>query len=103
MVLQPTPQSSEEPVHKIMQEYTDTLYATQKESNLTTTMLQDIPIFDGQDSSKLKDWFIDIETAADIWTDSHMHMAKAKHMASPAHSSVRPPKQGSLGMKSKAS
>ena len=52
----------------------DTLCATHRESNLTTTMLQDIPIFDGQDSSKLDDWFMDIETAADILT----FLAKAK-------------------------
>ena len=55
----------------------DTLYATQRESNLTTTMLQDIPTFDGQDS-KLEDWLIDIETAGDILTESHTHLAKAE-------------------------
>ena len=33
----------------------DTLCATQRESNLTITMLQDIPTDDGQDSSKLED------------------------------------------------
>ena len=47
MTLQPAPQSSEEPVHKTMQAYTDTLHTTQRESNLTTTMLQDIPTFGG--------------------------------------------------------
>ena len=41
-------------------------------------MLQDIPTFDGQDSSKLKDWFMDIETAADILTESHTCLAEAK-------------------------
>ena len=41
-------------------------------------MLQDIPTFDGQDSSKLEDWFMDIETATDILTESHMHLAEAK-------------------------
>ena len=49
------PQFSEEPVHKTMQAYTDTLHTAQRESNLTTTMLQDIPIFDSQDSSKQED------------------------------------------------
>ena len=48
------PWSSEELVHKTMQAYTDTLHATQRESNLTKVMLQDIPTFDGQDSSKLE-------------------------------------------------
>ena len=69
MVLQPAPQSSEEPVHKTMEAYMDTLCTTQRESNLSTTMIQDIPTFDGQDSSHLEDWFIDIETIADILTE----------------------------------
>ena len=77
-MLQPAPQPSGEPVHKTTQVYTDTLCATQRESNLTTVMLQDIPTFDGQDSSKLEDWFMDIETTADILTESHTYLAKAK-------------------------
>ena len=78
MVLQQALQSSEEPVHKAMQAYTDTLHATQRESNLTTNMLQDIPAFDGQDSSKLEYWFMDIETAPYILTESCTCLAKAK-------------------------
>ena len=46
-----------------MQAYTDTLHTTQRESNLTMTMLQDIPAFDEQDSSKLEECFMDIEAA----------------------------------------
>ena len=65
-------------MHKTMQEYIDTLCATQRESNLTITMLYDIPTFDGQDSSKLEDWFMDIETVTYILTESHMHLAEAK-------------------------
>ena len=78
MMLQPAPQSSEEPVPKTMQAYTDTLCATQRESNLTTTMLQDIPTFDRQDSLELKDWFMDIETVADVLTESCTCLAKTK-------------------------
>ena len=55
MALQPVPQSSEEPVHKTMQAYAETLHATQRGSNLTTTMIQDILTLDGQDTSKLGD------------------------------------------------
>ena len=55
MTFQPAHQPSEEPVLKTTQVYTDTLHATQRESNLTTTMLQDISTFDGQESSKLED------------------------------------------------
>ena len=54
MALQTASQSNEEPVNKTMQAYTDNLCATQRESNLNTTMLQDIPTFDEQDSSKVK-------------------------------------------------
>ena len=78
MALWPAPQSSEEPVNKTIQVYMDTLHATQRESNLTTTMLQDIPTYDGQDSSKLEDWFMDIEKTTDILTESHTYLAKAK-------------------------
>ena len=49
-----------------------------RESNHTTTMLQDMPTFDGQASSKLKAWFMDIETTTDILTESHTHLAEAK-------------------------
>ena len=52
MALPKAPQSSEEPSAQTMQVYTDSLHATQRETNLTTNMLQDIPTFDGQDSSK---------------------------------------------------
>ena len=38
----------------------------------------DILIFDSQDSSKLEDWLMDIETATDILTESCMHLAEAK-------------------------
>ena len=61
-----------------MQAYMDTLHATQRESNLTTTMLQDIPTFDGLDSSKLEDWFMDIETTNDSLPKSCICLAKAK-------------------------
>ena len=65
-------------MHKTMQVYMDPLHATQRESNLTMTMLQDIPTFDGQDSSKLEDWLMDKETAAEILTESHTHLPEAK-------------------------
>ena len=74
----PTPNSNEELVHKSMQAYMDTLHATHREANLTMTMLQEIPTFDGQDSSKLEDWFTEIETNADILTESHTCLAEAK-------------------------
>ena len=77
MALQPLPQFSEEPVHKTMQAYTDPCRQHRK-SNLTTTMLHDIPTFDGKYFSKLEDWLMDMETTADILTESHTHLAKNK-------------------------
>ena len=74
----PTLLPNEEPMHKTMQAYTDTLHATQTEANLTMTLLQDISTFDGQDSSKLEDWFMDIETATDILTENCTCLAEAK-------------------------
>ena len=41
-------------------------------------MLQDVPIFDGKDFSKLEDWFVVIETATDILTQSWTCLAEAK-------------------------
>ena len=80
MMLQPhsTPQPNEEPMHTTIQAYTETLYATQREANLTTYLHQDIHTFNGQDSSKLQDWLMDLETATDIYTDSHTPLAEAK-------------------------
>ena len=48
------------------------------ESNVTTTMLQDIPTFDRHDYSKLEDWFMDKENATDIFTENHTCKAEAK-------------------------
>ena len=97
--LHPVPQPIEEPIHKTMQAYTDTLHTTQREANLTMTMLQDIPTFDGQDSSKLEYWFIDREISTDILTESHTQLAESKS----THSSMRPFKQENSGMKSRTS
>ena len=51
---------------------------TQRESNLTITMLQDIPTFDMKDSLNLEDRFMDIETTTDILTESHMCLTEAR-------------------------
>ena len=102
MALQPVPQPTEEPVHKTMQAYMDTLCTTQRESNLTTTMLHDIPTFHWQDSLKLEDWFMDLETTADILTESHSCLAKGKPHGL-THMLICKAKQESAGMKSKTS
>ena len=67
-----------EPFGEVISQYTDTLCTTQKQTNLTNLLLQDIAIFNGHDPTKLKEWLKDLETAADLTNESHAKLAKAK-------------------------
>ena len=58
--------------------YTDTLYTAQKQTYLTNTLLQDIAIFNEHNSTTLEEWLRDIETAADLTSESQGKLAKAK-------------------------
>ena len=40
--------------------------------------MQDIPAFNEHDSTKLEEWLIDIEMAADLTSESRARLAKAK-------------------------
>ena len=40
--------------------------------------MQDIPVFNKHDPTKLEDWLIDFETAADLTSESRAWLAKAK-------------------------
>ena len=51
---------------------------TKCQMNLTMSLFQDIPIFDGQGTTRLDDWLSDIKTAAAILKESHACLAKAK-------------------------
>ena len=51
-----------EPLDEVLQQYTDTLCTAQKKMSFVNTLLQDITIFNGNNSSQLEDWLIDIET-----------------------------------------
>ena len=42
------------------------LHTTQKQTNLTNSLLWDIAVFNEHDSTKLEEWLMDIETAADL-------------------------------------
>ena len=66
-----------EPSGEVVHQYTNTLCATQKQTNLTNSLLQDIAIFDEHDSTKLEEWLIDIETMADLTNESKAKLAKA--------------------------
>ena len=46
--------------------------------SFVNTILQDIAIFNSNDSSQLEDWFIDIETASDLTGKCRTMLAQAK-------------------------
>ena len=66
-----------EPIEEILQQYTNILCTAQKKASFVNTLLQDITIFNGNDSSQLEDWFIDIETASDLTGKSRTMVAQA--------------------------
>ena len=61
-----------------MRHYMNTLCSAQKQTNLTNSLLQDIPVFNGHDTTHLEDWLEDIETAADLTAESRTKLAQAK-------------------------
>ena len=67
-----------EPIEEILQQYTDTLCIAQKKTSYVNTLLQDIVIFNDNDSSQLEDWFIGIETASDLTGKGRSKLAQAK-------------------------
>ena len=56
----------------------NTVCYAQKQTNLTTSLLQDIPIFNGHDTTRLEDWLMDIKMTADVMTESRAKLAQAK-------------------------
>ena len=50
----------------------------QKKTSLESSLLQDIPILNGNDSSQLEDWLTDIETASKLTSESRIKLAQAK-------------------------
>ena len=49
------PSAPPEPLDEVLQQYTETLCTAQKRSTFANTLLQDITIFNGSDSSQLED------------------------------------------------
>ena len=66
------------PIENVLDRYTETLCTAQKKTSLENTLLQDIPILNGQDSSQLEDWLTDIESAAELTNESRTKLAQAK-------------------------
>ena len=62
----------------MLDRYTETLCTAQKKTSLESSLLQDIPILKGQDSSQLEDWLMDIETASELTSKSRTKLAQVK-------------------------
>ena len=58
--------------------HTDTLCNAQKKTSLESSLLQDIPTLNGNDSPQLEDWLTDIETASELMGESRTKLAQAK-------------------------
>ena len=65
-------------IGEVLNKYTDTLCNAQKKTFLETSLLQDIPTLNGNDSSELEDWLADIETASELTGESRTKLAQAK-------------------------
>ena len=71
----PTPS---EPIELVLHQYTNNLCNAQKKTSFVNSLLQDITILNGNDSSQLEDWLTDIETASDLTGESRTKLAQAK-------------------------
>ena len=67
-----------EPIGEVLNRYTSTLHNGQKKTSLESSLLQDIPILTGNDSSQLEDWLADIETASELTGESKTKLAQAE-------------------------
>ena len=71
----PTPP---EPIEKVLHQYTNTLCNAQKRTSFVNSLLQDITILNGNNSSQLEDWLTEIKTASDLTGKSRTKLAQAK-------------------------
>ena len=67
-----------EPLDEVLQQYMETLCTAQKKTTFANTLLQDITIFNGIDSSQLEDWLFDIETAETSENRTKLTQAKSR-------------------------
>ena len=66
------------PIEEVLDKCTKTLCTAQKKTSLESSLLQDIPTLNGQDSSQLEDWLTDIEMASELTDESRTKIAQAK-------------------------
>ena len=69
---------SDDPIENVLDKYRETLCTAKKKTSLESSLLQDIPTLNGQDSSQLEDWLMDIETASELTSESRTKLAQAK-------------------------
>ena len=69
------PSALPEPLDDVLQQYTETLCSAQKQRTFVNTLIQDIPTFNGSDSTQIEDWLLDIETTADLTDGSRNRLA----------------------------
>ena len=69
---------SMEPIGEVLNKYTDTLCNAQKKTSLENSLLQDIPILNGNVSSQLDDWLTDIKAASELMGEGRTKLAQAK-------------------------
>ena len=67
-----------EPFGEVLNKYTNTLCNAQRKTSLESSLLQDITILNGNDSSQLEDWLTDIKTTSDLMGQSRTKLAQAK-------------------------
>ena len=67
-----------DPIGEVLNKYTNTLCNAQKKMSLESSLLQDITVLDGNDSSQLENGLMDIETASDLTGKSRTKLALAK-------------------------
>ena len=65
-------------IENVLDRHTKTLCTVQKKTSLESSLLQDIPILNGQDSSQLEDWLTDIETASKLTNENRTKLAQVK-------------------------
>ena len=69
---------SDDPIENLLDKYTKTLCTAQRKTSLESSLLQDIPTLNGQDSSQLEDWLTDIKTASELTGESRTKITWAK-------------------------
>ena len=67
-----------EPTEEVLDKYTDTSCNAEKKTSSESSLLQDIPTLNGQDSSQLEDWLTDLQMALELTGESRTKLAQAK-------------------------